>query len=68
MANAYYPAAGATLTVDAGVWSATGRPTVRVTVNLDARLLIDLVNVAARNASHVATFGLGKPPVQVTLT
>lgn len=66
--NPYRPSAGATLTLDAGIWQATGRPTVRVTVKLDARLLSDGVLVASRNGSHVATFGLGTPQLTVTLT
>jgi hypothetical protein len=65
---AYRPSAGSTVTFNAGVWSASGRPDVTVTVRIDARLLMDFVQVASRNASNVATIGLGNPRATVTLS
>ena len=66
--QAYRPSFTNAVTIDAGIWSASGRPTVAVTVDLDPRLLMDWVSIAAANASNVATIGLGNPPLVVTLT
>lgn len=65
---AYRPSNGATLTLDAGAWTAAGRPSVRVTVTLDARLLMQFVYDAARQPTKTAKYGLGKPPLTTTLT
>lgn len=62
------PSNGARCTINAGLWtSSTGRTNI-VTVDFDARLLIDFVQVAARSTNNAATFGLGVPPATVTLT
>lgn len=66
--NAYRPSNGAVLTLDAGVWSATGRPTVRVTVTLDARLLMSAVYDAARATNATVIYGLGTPQFTLVLT
>jgi hypothetical protein len=66
--NAYRPGIGSVLTIAAGVWSASGRPTVNVTVQFDARLLMDFVDLASKNPTNVATIGLGNPKATVTLT
>lgn len=65
---AYRPSNGATLTIDAGVWTAAGRPTVRATLVIDARLLMQFVYDAARNPTKSVKYGLGKPPATCTLT
>lgn len=65
---AYRPPNGAVCTVDAGVWTASGRPTVRVTVQFDARLLMQFVSDAARKTPHIATWGIGKPAATCSLT
>jgi hypothetical protein len=65
---AYRPSNGSTCTIAAGVWTAAGRPTVAVSVHFDARLLMQFVADAARNGSHVATWGLGNPRATCTLT
>ena len=65
---AYRPSNGAVLTLNAGVWTAAGRASVQATVAFDARLLMQFVADAARNGSHVATWGLGNPPATCTLT
>lgn len=64
----YRPTNGARCTIDAGIWSRAGSPTIRVTVDFDARLLIDFVQTAQRSTNMAATFGLGQPPATVTLT
>lgn len=66
--NAYRPSNGATLTIDAGIWSATGRPTVQVNVVIDARLLMSAVYDAARSTNNSVIYGLGSPRAKVTLT
>lgn len=64
----YRPATGSVLTIDAGVWSATGRPTVAVSVTFDARLLIQAVNDAARRTPKQVIYGLGTPRLTFILT
>lgn len=66
--EAYRPSNGATVLIDAGIWSATGRPTVHATIDIDARLLMDAVSLAARDPGGTAAIGLGNPHVLVTLT
>ncbi len=65
---AYRPSNGATCTIDGGVWTAAGRPTVRVTVVIDARLMMQFVYDAARNPSKQVIYGLGTPRMTTTLT
>jgi hypothetical protein len=69
MALAHYrPSASATVTLDAGIWSAAGRPTVHVSIDLDPRLLEDWVDLASRHSPQTASIGLGKPALRITLT
>lgn len=64
----FRPAIGATIVVNAGVWTSATRGTASVTVTLDARLLLDAVNDAARKPGRTVQYGIGNPRLQVTLT
>lgn len=66
--NPYRPASGAVLTINGGIWSATGRPTVTVSVTFDARLLVQAVADAARRSPQQVIYGLGVPRLTITLT
>jgi hypothetical protein len=64
----YRPSSPLPLSLDGGIWTCPGKPNRSVAVTFDPRLLVWLVNQAARRASLTWSCKEGNPPFTVTLT